>query len=136
MAEIRGIIATKVSGLQHIYQACQRQLPNRAIHYHLLTSAFSVMGNDGQPDYGAANEALNRIAVRMSVDGGAGTWSTIAWLGWDSIGMTSGSEFAALGSARQIRGVTAEEGKAIFQSLLAGPPAQPVNVLLTAGELR
>jgi acyl transferase domain-containing protein/NAD(P)-dependent dehydrogenase (short-subunit alcohol dehydrogenase family)/acyl-CoA thioesterase FadM len=134
-AEIRGIIATKVSGLQHIYQACQRQLPNRAIHYHLLTSAFSVMGNDGQPDYGAANEALNRIAARMAADGGAGTWSTIAWLGWNSIGMTSGSEFATLGSERQIRGVTAQEGKAIFRSLLAGPPAQPINVLLTAGEL-
>lgn len=133
--EIRSTIATKVSGLHHIYGACRRHLPNRTVHYHLLTSAFSVMGNDGQPDYGAANEALNRIAARMAADGGAGTWSTIAWLGWDSIGMTRGSEFAALGSERQIRGVTAEEGKALFQSLLAGPPAQPVNVLLTAGEL-
>jgi len=133
--EIRSTIATKVSGLHHIYGACLRHLPNRTVHYHLLTSAFSVMGNDGQPDYGAANEALNRIAARMAADGGAGTWSTIAWLGWDSIGMTRGSEFAALGSERQIRGVTAEEGKALFQSLLAGPPAQPINVLLTAGEL-
>lgn len=49
--------------------------------------------------------------------------------------MTRDSEFAALGNERQIRGVTAEEGKALFQSLLAGPPAQPINVLLTAGEL-
>ncbi|MCF7965764.1 MAG: SDR family NAD(P)-dependent oxidoreductase [Methylobacter tundripaludum] len=133
--EIRSTIATKVSGLHHIYGACRRHLPNRTVHYHLLTSAFSVMGNDGQPDYGAANEALNRIAARMTADGGSSTWSTIAWLGWDSIGMTRGSEFAALGSERQIRGVTAEEGKALFQSLLAGPPAQPINVLLTAGEL-
>jgi hypothetical protein len=49
--------------------------------------------------------------------------------------MTRGSEFAALAASRRLRGVTAEEGRAIFADLLAGDPAAPVNVLLAEGEL-
>ena len=65
IADFQNVVRAKIAGLQHIYRACEKQRAGRPIHYHLLTSAFSYMGNDGQPDYGAANEALNRLADVM-----------------------------------------------------------------------
>ena len=59
---------------------------DRPVHYHLVTSAFSYMGNDGQPDYGAVNESLNRLADVMSVLPNAGeagrmVVGCLAWMG-------------------------------------------------------
>ncbi|HXT22517.1 MAG TPA: hypothetical protein VN923_17320, partial [Thermoanaerobaculia bacterium] len=50
------------------------------------------------------------------------------------IGMTRGSEFAALAANRRLRGVTHDEGRAIFGRLMAGQPSAAINVLLAAGE--
>ncbi|HXT51636.1 MAG TPA: KR domain-containing protein, partial [Thermoanaerobaculia bacterium] len=129
----RRIVATKLGGLGAIWRAAQERTGSKPVHFHLLTSAFSYLGNDGQPDYGAANEAMNRLAAAMDGRGGA-SWSSMAWLGWAGIGMTRGSEFAALAANRRLRGVTHDEGREIFGRLVAGQPAAPVNVLLAAGE--
>ncbi len=133
LADFRRIVATKLGGLGAIYRAARARAGSAPVHFHLLTSAFSYLGNDGQPDYGAANEAMNRLAASMDGRGGA-SWSSMAWLGWAGIGMTRGSEFAALAANRRLRGVTHDEGREIFGRLVAGQPAAPVNVLLAAGE--
>ena len=130
--DFRSVVAAKLASLRHIYEACGKH-GGRPVHYHLLTSAFSYMGNDGQPDYGAANEAMNRIAALMS--GRGEDWSSLAWLGWAGIGMTRGSEFAALAASRRLRGVTKEEGRDIFSELLRGPATAPINVLMASGEI-
>jgi acyl transferase domain-containing protein len=133
LSDFRRIVATKLGGLAAIYRSCRRHAAGRPVHFHLLSSAFSYLGNDGQPDYGAANEAMNRLAAVMDGEGGA-SWSSFAWLGWAGVGMTRGSEFAALAASRRLRGVTPAEGREIFGRLMAGRPSSPVQVLLAEGE--
>jgi NAD(P)-dependent dehydrogenase (short-subunit alcohol dehydrogenase family) len=135
LRDFQSVVSAKLDGLRHIYQACQRYGGARPTGYHILTSAFSYMGNDGQEDYGAANETLNRLADFMNDRAGGGNWTSVAWLGWAGIGMTRGLEYAALAAHRGLRGVTKEEGQKIFSELLDGRPTAPVNVILAAGEL-
>ena len=134
LADFRRIVGTKLGGVGALYRACRRHAGGPPVHFHLLSSAFSYLGNDGQPDYGAANEAMNRLAAVMDGRDDGATWSSLAWLGWAGIGMTRGSEFAALAASRRLRGVTQDEGREIFGRLMAGKPSAPVNVLLAAGE--
>ncbi|WP_437520578.1 SDR family NAD(P)-dependent oxidoreductase [Sorangium sp. So ce726] len=129
------IVDTKLAGLAHLRRALAHHLPAARPHVHLVTSAFSVLGNDGQPDYGAANEAMNRAAAYFAAEAGAGPWSSLAWLGWNGVGMTAGSEYSALGAARGLRGVEPEEGRRIFLDLVADPPAGAAQVLLTDSEI-
>ncbi len=133
--DFRRIVATKLDGLSNLYNACEKYRNGRPVNYHILTSAFSYMGNDGQPDYGAANEAMNRIAECMNSRSTDAHWSSMAWLGWAGIGMTRDSEFAALAASRRLRGVTKEEGQRIFAELMQGPPTTPINILMADGEI-
>jgi NAD(P)-dependent dehydrogenase (short-subunit alcohol dehydrogenase family) len=135
LSNFRKVIGTKLGGLGHLYKACQKYGAARRTHFHILTSAFSYMGNDGQPDYGAANEAMARIAGCMNSNTGATHWSSMAWLGWAGVGMTRDSEFAALAAARRLRGVTKEEGQQIFSAMMNGTPTNAINVLLADGEI-
>ncbi|HTN89461.1 MAG TPA: SDR family NAD(P)-dependent oxidoreductase, partial [Sorangium sp.] len=129
------IVDTKLAGLAHLRRALARHLPAARPHVHLVTSAFSVLGNDGQPDYGAANEAMNRAAAYFAAEADAGPWSSIAWLGWNGVGMTAGSEYSALGAARGLRGVEPDEGRRIFLDLVAERPVGAAQVLLTDSEI-
>jgi acyl transferase domain-containing protein/NAD(P)-dependent dehydrogenase (short-subunit alcohol dehydrogenase family) len=135
LSDFRKIIATKLGGLSYLYKACRKYEAGRRTHFHILTSVFSYMGNDGQPDYGAANEAMSRIADCMNSPQSQTYWSAMAWLGWAGIGMTRDSEFAALAASRRLRGVTKEEGQQIFAELMKGTPTTPVNILLAEGEI-
>jgi acyl transferase domain-containing protein/NAD(P)-dependent dehydrogenase (short-subunit alcohol dehydrogenase family) len=135
LADFRKVVDTKLASLGLLYKACQQRQGSHPLHVHLLTSAFSYMGNDGQPDYGAANEALNRIAQFQPSSPKTGVWSSMAWLGWAGIGMTRGSEYAALAASRRLRGVTREEGRKIFADLIAGVPAQPTFIQIAEGEV-
>jgi acyl transferase domain-containing protein/NAD(P)-dependent dehydrogenase (short-subunit alcohol dehydrogenase family) len=135
LSNFRRIIGTKLGGLSNLYKACKKYGAGHRVHFHILTSVFSYMGNDGQPDYGAANEAMARIAACMDSPDEGTYWSSMAWLGWAGIGMTRDSEFAALAAARRLRGVTKEEGQQIFADMMRGTPTTPINVLLADGEI-
>ncbi|HEV2762767.1 MAG TPA: SDR family NAD(P)-dependent oxidoreductase, partial [Pyrinomonadaceae bacterium] len=135
LGDFRKIVNTKLRGLAHLYRACRKYAQGRAPDYHVLTSAFSYLGNDGQPDYGAANEAMSRLAASLNSPSAGSCWSALAWLGWAGIGMTRDPEFAALAASRRLRGVTKEEGQRIFSELMSGTPTTPVNVLLADGEI-
>jgi NAD(P)-dependent dehydrogenase (short-subunit alcohol dehydrogenase family) len=131
--DFRRTIDTKIGGLRNLHAACRKHVAND-VHYHLLTSAFSYIGNDGQPDYGAANEAMNRLAQLRNVSGAGGYWTSLAWLAWDGIGMTRGSEYAVLVTERGLHGITADEGRSLFATLMAGRPTAAANILLTNAE--
>ena len=136
IADFRTILATKVDGLLAIRGACRQVFPDSRVHFHLLTSVFSFLGNDGQPDYGAANEALNRLAHCLNDSADEGVWTSMAWLGWASVGMTRGSEYAALARSRGLRPVTTDEGGQLFAELMEGTPQAAVNILVSDGELQ
>ena len=135
LEDFQRVVTTKLASLGHLYKACHQRGIHTRVHFHILTSAFSYLGNDGQSDYGAANEAMNRLAGRMNLVHPGSYWSSLAWLGWAGIGMTRGTEYAALAASRRLRGVTREEGQQIFGDAMAGPPASPVNILLADGEV-
>ena len=73
LAEFRRTFSVKVGGLRHLTEQCRIQL-GKTVPTHVLTSAYSVFGNDGQHDYGAANETLDRLSgnapPRLAVRGG------------------------------------------------------------------
>ena len=128
--EFTRVGSAKVMGAVNFARACERHVTGRVRH-HVLTSAFSHFGNDGQCDYGAVNEGLGRLAAQM----GAARWTSMGWLGWAAIGMTRGSEYAELARSRGVKAITAAEGQALFASLLGGEPRAAENVLITEGEV-
>jgi hypothetical protein len=132
LVDFRRVLSTKVDGLANLRRACERHFPGAPIHYHLVTSTFSVLGNDGQADYGAANEMLNRTAQWRSCNGES--WSALAWLGWDSVGMARGPEYKKLGERRGLRPIRPEEGKRLFVDFLASSRLKPVAALMSVGE--
>lgn len=133
--EFRRIVATKIGGLGNLHRSFHKHFPGAKTHFHLITSVFSYFGNDGQPDYGAANEAMNHIANWMGASGTDGEWTSLAWLGWAGIGMTRGSEYEALARFRGLRPVSKEEGQAIFSNLILGKPRARTNLLISEGEI-
>jgi acyl transferase domain-containing protein/NAD(P)-dependent dehydrogenase (short-subunit alcohol dehydrogenase family)/acyl-CoA thioesterase FadM len=132
LAMLRSTLDVKLTGLHHVLAACQRHLGSLP-PVHALTSAYSVFGNDGQPDYGAANEALDRLCALGRSQRGA-SWSSVAWLAWDGVGMTRGSEYRALAKARELTGLTPQQGRELFVGALRGPVA--VTVPLSESEQR
>ncbi|WP_164002274.1 type I polyketide synthase [Pyxidicoccus caerfyrddinensis] len=133
LAELRTNLDTKLLGLRNLRDACASRFA-RPVPFHVLTSAFSFIGNDGQADYGAANEALDRLCAWVSDASQEVRWCSVGWLAWDGIGMTRGSEYKVLGASRQLRGIRAEEGEALFLQLVDGRPREPINVQLTESE--
>ena len=132
--EIRGIVATKVEGLANLHRAISRDASRRPVkHWHVLTSVFSFLGNDGQPDYGGANEALTRLAACM--DSAQTRWTSMGWMGWGEVGMASGSEMRVIAGTRGLRGLSSREGRQMFGELVSGSPSAPVNYLLAQGEI-
>ncbi|RYZ43723.1 MAG: SDR family NAD(P)-dependent oxidoreductase [Myxococcaceae bacterium] len=133
LSEFRSTLDTKLLGLRNLHEACANRLA-RPVPFHVLTSAFSFIGNDGQADYGAANEALDRLCAWVSDARQEVQWCSVGWLAWDGIGMTRGSEYRVLGASRKLRGIRADEGAALFLQLVDGQPCQPINVQLTDSE--
>lgn len=133
LGELRTNLGTKLQGLRNLREACVSRLA-RPVPFHVLTSAFSYIGNDGQADYGAANEALDRLCAWVSDVCQEVRWCSVGWLAWDGIGMTRGSEYRVLGASRHLRGIRAEEGEALFLQLVDGRPRQAINVQLTESE--
>jgi NAD(P)-dependent dehydrogenase (short-subunit alcohol dehydrogenase family) len=133
LGELRTNLDTKLLGLRNLREACAKRFA-RPVPFHVLTSAFSFIGNDGQADYGAANEALDRLCAWVSDASQEVRWCSVGWLAWDGIGMTRGSEYRVLGASRQLRGIRAEEGEALFLQLVDGRPREAINVQLTDSE--
>ncbi|AEI66904.1 type I polyketide synthase [Corallococcus macrosporus] len=133
LGELRLNLGTKLLGLRNLRDVCVKRL-ERPVPFHVLTSAFSYIGNDGQADYGAANEALDRLCAWVSDASQAVRWCSVGWLAWDGIGMTRGSEYRVLGASRHLRGIRPEEGESLFLQLVDGRPRQAINVQLTESE--
>ncbi|NMO17500.1 SDR family NAD(P)-dependent oxidoreductase [Pyxidicoccus fallax] len=133
LGELRANLDTKLLGLRNLRDACASRFA-RPVPFHVLTSAFSFIGNDGQADYGAANEALDRLCAWVSDASQEVRWASVGWLAWDGIGMTRGSEYHVLGASRRLRGIRAEEGEELFLQLVDGRPREAINVQLTESE--
>ncbi|TWT92473.1 Phthiocerol synthesis polyketide synthase type I PpsC [Botrimarina colliarenosi] len=116
LEDFRRTYSVKVAGLRNLIDACHERF-GTVVPAHVLTSAYSVFGNDGQHDYGAANETLDRLCGLAE---SGRPWSSIGWLAWDGVGMTRGSEYQHLAAERGLSGVTPATGQAIFRRVISG----------------
>ena len=67
LAEFRRTFApSKSPGCENLVEQ-YRQQSGRMVSAHVLTSAYSIFGNDGQHDYGSANETLDRLCGLKSL---------------------------------------------------------------------
>ncbi|MFC1757746.1 SDR family oxidoreductase [Planctomycetota bacterium] len=132
LAEFRRTFDVKVAGLLNLTTECYKQTGSN-VDAHVLTSAYSIFGNDGQHDYGAANETLDRLC-ELQTSQGDSNWSSIAWLAWDGIGMTRGSEYRALAKQRGLAALNARDGSTIFSEVMSGRTSAAVNVPLSVSE--
>ena len=129
--EFRRIYSVKVGGLKNLVESSCRQLEHMPA-VHVLTSAFSIFGNDGQHDYGAANETLDRLCDLGRTK--QHFWSSIAWLAWDGIGMTRGSEYQSLAEQRGLSTLTPESGTPFLHQVLEGQSNAAINVPISEQE--
>lgn len=132
LADFRQVFSTKVLGLQNFVSSYYSQTGQR-LASHILTSAYSIFGNDGQHDYGAANETLDRLCS-MTEAGGVAGWTSMAWLAWDGLGMTRGSEYQALAKRRRLSGVVPELGQRLFREVCSGHTRSAINVPISEAE--
>jgi len=131
LADFRRTYSVKVTGLKNLVSAAQQQIGFLPA-VHALTSAYSIFGNDGQHDYCAANETMDRLCDMTNRDSNT-NWSTIAWLAWDGIGM-SGSEYRILAEQRKLSGVDAATGQRVFRDVISGKTGAAINVPLSEAE--
>ena len=132
LEEFRLTYRVKVGGLHNMVQAIGKQF-GKTVPAHVLTSAYSVFGNDGQHDYGAANETLDRLCGITKIHSNL-NWSSIAWLAWDGIGMTRGTEYRALAKQRGLSGLTAVAGQQVFRNAFRGLTNAAINIPISAQE--
>ena len=132
LADFRRTYSVKVTGLKNLVSAAQQQIGFLPA-VHALTSAYSIFGNDGQHDYCAANETMDRLCDMTNRDPNT-NWSTIAWLAWDGIGMTRGSEYRILAEQRKLSGVDAPTGQRVFRDVISGKTGAAINVPVSEAE--
>ncbi len=133
LAELRENLDVKLLGLRNLHRACAQTFA-APVAFHVLTSAFSFFGNDGQADYGAANETLDRICAFASARRGKLECTSIAWLAWDGIGMTAGSEYQTLRGERTLHRLSAAEGQRLFLDVIDAPARSAINIQLSEHE--
>ena len=132
LSEFRKTYQVKVKGLHLLADSCYQQFGSM-VATHVLTSAYSIFGNDGQHDYCAANETMDRLCA-ANRQTAAIPWTSLAWLAWDGIGMTRGSEYRALAKQRSLSGVDEATGQRLFRAVISGRTSVAINVPLSPAE--
>ncbi|WP_344404258.1 SDR family NAD(P)-dependent oxidoreductase [Streptomyces longisporus] len=108
--EIRRVLGTKLTGLGNVLDALRGIAELR--HLVFFSSVAGFFGNRGQSDYAMANEALNRIAVRLKRELPSARVTAMNWGAWDG-GMVS-DDLRAMFASRGIALVPLATGAGMF----------------------
>ncbi|HWO66855.1 MAG TPA: SDR family NAD(P)-dependent oxidoreductase, partial [Umezawaea sp.] len=108
-ANVRSVLTPKLTGLRSALDALDGA-PLR--HVVLFTSVAGLLGNTGQADYAAANEALCRVAASMKRERPDRFVTAIDWCAWDG-GMV-GADLRALFEARGVELLGVDAGARLF----------------------
>jgi len=123
--QIARVLAPKLDGLRHVLDA----LDGDALrHLVLFTSVAGLLGNPGQADYAAANEALCRFAAGWRHAHPEARVTAIDWGAWDA-GMVT-PELRELFTARGIPLLDPRVGARAFVGEFARTPTSEVCVLV------
>lgn len=133
------VYGTKVDGARHLLDATAAALvgDQRPLFAVLFGSVSAVLGNRGQCDYAAANDALESLGAAWSARTGNRAL-TVHWGPWAPTGSHAGMVTPELGRDYARRGVgliDPDEGVlALLRELAWGDPAA-TSVVLTASAL-
>ncbi|MER6418973.1 SDR family NAD(P)-dependent oxidoreductase [Streptomyces sp. NPDC001137] len=114
--EIRRVLGTKLTGLGNVLDALRGIAELR--HLVFFSSVAGFFGNRGQSDYAMANEALNRIAVRLKRELPSARVTAMNWGAWDG-GMVS-DDLRAMFASRGIALVPLATGAGMFAEQFTG----------------
>lgn len=124
-------IGPKLGGARVLEQV----LGDRPLDFCLLCSSLSpILGGLGFAAYAAANAALDACAAAHNLTHPV-RWLTVNWEGWrfDESPTTGLTGAAGAGAAVEELGLTAEEGAAAFERILAMP--NPERIALSTSDL-
>ncbi|MEU6153461.1 SDR family NAD(P)-dependent oxidoreductase [Actinosynnema sp. NPDC047251] len=124
----RRVFGTKVDGARTLLDAVDA-LPDGPRYAVLFGSIAAALGNRGQCDYAAANDALEELGRRWSRPGRRGL--TVHWGPWAGGGMVS-PELARSYAARGVALIDPEEGPLSLLRELAWGPADVHAVVSSA----
>lgn len=113
----------------------QRLRPESLRWIALFASVSGRFGNQGQSDYAAANEVMNRIALQMDAQWPAARVVSINWGPWSGGGMATETTRQLL-EARDITPIEPEEGRRFFADELARGAKGEVVVIAGDGPWR
>uniref|UniRef100_UPI001302B74D SDR family NAD(P)-dependent oxidoreductase n=1 Tax=Streptomyces glaucescens TaxID=1907 RepID=UPI001302B74D len=123
--EIRRVLATKLLGLGNVLDALRGVAELR--HLVLFSSVAGFFGNRGQSDYAMANEALNRIAVRLKRELPSARVTAMNWGAWDG-GMVS-DDLREMFASRGVALVPVATGAGLFAEQFTAPHAHDTVVV-------
>lgn len=124
-SQVRRVLRPKLGGLAAVLGAID---PGRLRHLVLFTSVAGLLGNAGQADYAAANEALARFAASWRHRHPAARVVAIDWGAWDAGMVTPGVR--ALLTSRGARLLDPAAATRAFAAELSGRVPGGTRVLL------
>jgi acyl carrier protein/NADP-dependent 3-hydroxy acid dehydrogenase YdfG len=128
--EIAKVLGTKIVGLGNVLDALRGTAALR--HLIFFSSVAGFFGNRGQSDYAVANEALNRLAVRLKHELPSARVTSVNWGAWDG-GMVT-DDLRRMFASRGVELVPVETGAGIFAEQFTA--ARGHDTVIVAGPLK
>ncbi|MFD0024905.1 SDR family NAD(P)-dependent oxidoreductase, partial [Streptomyces sp. NPDC058382] len=137
--EVHRVLGTKILGLGHVLDALRGTANLR--HLVFFSSVAGFFGNRGQSDYAVANEALNRLAVRLKHELPSARVTSVNWGAWDG-GMVT-DDLRRMFASRGVELVPVRTGAGIFaeqftaerghDTVIVAGPLKPLSAAPAAG---
>ncbi len=131
--EMEKILAPKIQGTRILEQLLRDSKPDFVV---LCGSLASDLGGFGQAEYVAANAFMDSFASARDRPDGT-RWISIGWDTWNQVGMAvhtpAPARFRELREVQLQRGISPEEGKAVFARILGCPASR---ILVSTTDLR
>ncbi|WP_407671415.1 SDR family NAD(P)-dependent oxidoreductase [Parafrankia elaeagni] len=133
---VRRVLTPKLTGLRNVLDALGDGLGDGSgsplRHLVLFTSVAGLMGNPGQADYAAANEALGRLAAGWKQAEPSRHVTAIDWGAWDG-GMVD-ADLRELFRSRGVALIDRAAGAQAFADQFTPPRDGDVRVLVGSAE--
>ncbi|OHV33084.1 beta keto-acyl synthase [Parafrankia colletiae] len=129
---VRRVLTPKLTGLRNVLEALGDGPGSPLRHLVLFTSVAGLMGNPGQADYAAANEALGRLAAGWKQAEPARHVTAIDWGAWDG-GMVD-ADLRELFRSRGVALIDRAAGAQAFADQFTPPRDGDVRVLIGSAE--
>ncbi|MGW1315102.1 SDR family NAD(P)-dependent oxidoreductase [Streptomyces sp. NPDC002426] len=127
--EIDRVLGTKIVGLGNVLDALRGSADLR--HLVFFSSVAGFFGNRGQSDYAVANEALNRLAVRLRQELPSARVTSVNWGAWDG-GMVT-DDLRRMFASRGVALVPVATGAGMFAEQFTAARGQ--DTVVVAGPL-